>query len=105
MNRNYPKDICNSYKSNILIMSQILIDYSQIQLQENIPLNEDEINNITTIQKRDFFKHVQASILMVVIIMVIIACYFLQNDFKNFKYYHYLLFVSIVLALYTFYIF
>ncbi|MCQ9637470.1 hypothetical protein MP477_21170 [Chryseobacterium sp. WG23] len=85
-------------------MEKILVDYSQIHLQENIPLHEEEINNIAT-QKKDFFKNTPASLLVALIIMVLIACYFLQNDFKNFKYYHYLLFIGIVLALYAFFYF
>ncbi|WP_284461380.1 hypothetical protein [Chryseobacterium sp.] len=83
-------------------MEKIVVDYSQIHLQENIPLHEEEINNIAA-QKKDFFKNVPASLLVALIMLVLIACYFLQNDFKNFKYYHYILFIGVVVALYAFF--
>ena len=83
-------------------MGKTSIDYSQIELQEHIPLTEEEINNITN-QKQDFFKHVPGVLLSVLLLMVLIACYLLKDEFHHFKYYHYLLFFGIALVLYAFF--
>lgn len=80
-------------------MRKVLIDYSQIYLQENIPLNEEEVN-IIVINKRDFFKNFSGVVIAVIMLMMLIAAYFLQNEFKNFKYYHYILFIAVAIALY-----
>jgi len=79
-----------------------LIDYSQIFLQENIPLNEEEINKIAD-HKKDFFKDFSGAVIAVIIIVMLMAAFFLQNEFKNFKYYHYILFFGGAVALYLFF--
>ncbi|WP_223608717.1 hypothetical protein [Chryseobacterium sp. OSA05B] len=83
-------------------MAETSIDYSQIELHENIPLTEGEQNTIA-IQKQDFFKHVPCILLSVLLLMVLIACYLLKDEFHHFKYYHYLLFFGIALVLYAFF--
>ncbi|MCT2562876.1 hypothetical protein [Chryseobacterium herbae] len=83
-------------------MAENSIDYSQIKLQENIPLTEEERNTIA-VQKQDFFKHVPGVLLLVIILMVLMACYLLKDEFHDFKYYHYLLFLGIALMLYAFF--
>ena len=40
---------------NYATMTKVLVDYSQIQLQENIPLKEEEVNRIAK-HKRDFLR-------------------------------------------------
>ncbi|MEJ5105335.1 hypothetical protein [Chryseobacterium sp. MYb328] len=84
-------------------MTKVLIDYSQIHLQENIPLNEEELHRIA-IHKRDFFKDFSGVVLAVIILVMLTGAYFLQNEFKNFKYYHYLLFFGVAVALYLFFL-
>ncbi|PIF43157.1 hypothetical protein CLU96_0061 [Chryseobacterium sp. 52] len=83
-------------------MAETSIDYSQIELQEKIPLTEEERNTIA-IQKQDFFKHVPGVLLSVILLMILIACYLLKDEFHDFKYYHYLLFFGVALALYAFF--
>ncbi|HCA06772.1 hypothetical protein [Chryseobacterium sp.] len=83
-------------------MAKTSIDYSQIELQEHIPLTEEEINSIAD-QKQDFFKHVPGVLILVILLMVLMACYLLKDKFHDFKYYHYLLFFGITLALYAFF--
>ncbi|WP_123947411.1 MnhB domain-containing protein [Chryseobacterium pennae] len=85
------------------MMTKVLIDYSQIHLQENIPLNEEELNRIA-IHKRDFYKDFSGVVIAVIMIVMIMAGYFLKNEFKNFKYYHYLLFIGVAVALYLFFL-
>ncbi|SFN52775.1 hypothetical protein SAMN05421594_3176 [Chryseobacterium oleae] len=82
-------------------MAKTSIDYSQIELQEHIPLTEEEISSIAN-QKQDFFKHVPGVLILVILLMVLMACYLLKDKFHDFKYYHYLLFSGITLVLYAF---
>lgn len=83
-------------------MTNVLIDYSQIHLQENIPLDEKDIRHIAN-HKKDFFKDFSGVVIAVIIIVMLMASYFLQNEFKNFKYYHYILFFCSAVALYLFF--
>ncbi|MEY8758815.1 hypothetical protein [Chryseobacterium tongliaoense] len=82
-------------------MADISIDYSQIQLQENIPLSEEEINRIA-IQKRDFFKDTPGILLAGIIIIALIAAFVLKDEFINFKPYHYVAGICILMTFYFF---
>ncbi|SDJ88810.1 hypothetical protein [Chryseobacterium jejuense] len=84
-------------------MTKVLIDYSQIYLQENIPLSEEEVNMIAT-HKKDFFKDFSGVVIAVIMITTLIAAFFLKNEFKNFKYYHYILFIAAAVSLYLFFL-
>lgn len=84
-------------------MTKVLIDYSQIYLRENIPLSEEEVNTIAT-HKRDFFKDFSGVVIAVIMITTLITAFFLKNEFKNFKYYHYILFIAAAVALYLFFL-
>lgn len=83
-------------------MGKVSIDYSQIQLEENIPLTDSELNNIN-VQRKGFFKDAPGILLAVMILIILIACYLLKDEFINFKYYHYILFFCVASALYAFF--
>lgn len=83
-------------------MTKVIIDYSQVHLQENIPLSEEEVNRIAR-HKRDFSKDFSGVVLAVMMIIMLMAAYFLKNEFKNFKYYHYILFIGVAVAFYLFF--
>ncbi|MBP2618772.1 hypothetical protein [Chryseobacterium jejuense] len=59
-------------------MTKVLIDYSQIYLQENIPLSEEEVNMIAT-HKRDFFKDFSGVVIAVIMITTLIAAFFFEK--------------------------
>ncbi|EJL67997.1 hypothetical protein [Chryseobacterium populi] len=82
-------------------MADTSIDYSQIQLKENIPLSEEELNRIA-IQKRDFFKDTPGILLAAIIVIALIASFVLKDEFTNFKFYHYITGISILLVFYSF---
>ncbi|MRG45709.1 hypothetical protein GFS24_11320 [Chitinophaga sp. SYP-B3965] len=58
-----------------------MIDYLQINLQENIPLSDEEIKHIDK-QRSEFFKNAPGVLLACTLLIMAIAYYFLQNEFS-----------------------
>ncbi|MEZ2443494.1 hypothetical protein AB6805_17340 [Chitinophaga sp. RCC_12] len=79
-------------------MTHFRIDYSQVELQENIPLNEEEIKHIDK-QQSEFFNDAPTILMTSTLFIMAIAYYFIQHEI-NLQYYHYILFVFAGLALF-----
>ncbi|MGG5208733.1 hypothetical protein ACQWU4_07275 [Chryseobacterium sp. MIQD13] len=80
-------------------MADILIDYSQIQLQENIPLSEEEIKNFE--EERKKLAKLIPTVLGISTFIVIVFCGFIKG-FSTFKFYEYMLFAAAGFALFLF---
>jgi hypothetical protein len=78
------------------------IDYMQIQLQENIPLTEEEIGQMETVQK---------AVMRIVVITIVAGIFFIgiiaalaveKETLNNLKYYDYIAFAAIGLLMFSF---
>jgi hypothetical protein len=81
-------------------MTEILIDYSQIQLQENISLSDAEIKKIEEGQKK--LAKLIPTILAFCTLFTMAIPIFCIESFSKFKYYDYILFAAGGLALFGF---
>jgi hypothetical protein len=81
-------------------MPELTIDYSEIILQENIPLNNDDITYIE--EQRKGFRKIPVILAFCTLITMGMACWFIRDKFKSFLYYEYLLLVFATFALYIF---
>lgn len=82
-------------------MADDLIDYSQIQLQENIPLSDEEIKNLET-EQRKTIRIIPVVLGISTFAVMAIGVFCIEDFFSKFKYYEYILFVCGGLALFGF---
>jgi hypothetical protein len=80
-------------------MNNVLIDYSQIELQENIPLSDEEIKNFEKERKK--LAKLIPIILGVATLFVVIFGAFIKG-FSTFKFYEYMLLAGGGFALFVF---
>ncbi|MDW9382893.1 hypothetical protein [Chryseobacterium sp. JV558] len=79
-------------------MSDIQTDYPQLQLEENIPLSDEEIQKVETDQRK--ITQVAPAILGGCTLFVMaLSAFFIKDDFSKFKYYDYILFAGAGLVL------
>lgn len=78
------------------------IDNSQIRLQENIPLSEEEVKQIETEQKKGMKVIVITLAVSILFIGIIAALSVDKEVFYTLKYYDYIVFVGIGLSLFVF---
>jgi len=81
-------------------MTEVLINYSQIQLQENVPLSDTEIKKIEEDQKKP--AKLLPTILAFCTLFTMAIPIFSIESFSKFKYYDYILFAAGGLALFGF---
>ena len=72
-----------------------------IQLQENIPLSDQDLQHIKT-QQRVFTKTVPIVLAGCTLFTMLLASLFIKDKFATFKYYDYILFICGGFALYAF---
>ncbi|UTX47896.1 hypothetical protein [Chryseobacterium sp. MA9] len=82
-------------------MSKIQADYTQVHLEENIPLSDQEIQKFETDQRK--ITRVMPVILGGCTFFVMaLSAFFIKDDFSKFKYYDYILFAGAGLVLFGF---
>ncbi len=77
-----------------------MIDNLEILLQENIPLNDEDIKHIETHQK--IYKKMPIVLAFSTLFTMTFIVWILRKDFENFHYYDYILFVGAGFALFSF---
>lgn len=82
-------------------MSEIQPDYTEVHLEENIPLNDEEIQKFETNQRK--ITQIMPAILGGCTFFVMaLAAFFIKDEFSKFKYYDYILFAGAGLVLFGF---
>jgi hypothetical protein len=83
-------------------MTNFPVDYLRVELQENIPLSDEELQYLDK-KQRAFFKDTPGILAACTLLILAIAYYFVQNEIAKFQYYHYILFVFAGFALFGFF--